>query len=296
MIYYLFLLIVIFSGAVKGYCGKMTSGYANTVRNASYINCVRFILCSVIGFFTAFITNGSMPMLDLKGMLIAMLAGFMQMLFVITWITSVRSNAYTMTDVFLTISVLIPSVLSMILYKGESITLLQWLGFIILFAAVLIMCSYNNDIKTKLTPGAVCVLVLCALANGLCDFSQKLFLNSQGASPDVSSYSFYSYVFASIFLAIVMLFMKPKNGEKLCNLKSFFGYVIVLALMMFLNTFFKTQAGKGLSSVQIYPVVQGAALILSALMSAIFFKEKITIKSIIGIILAFCALLIINLT
>lgn len=293
MIYYLFLLIVIASGAIKGYCGKMTSGYASTVRNAAYINCVRFIFCTLIGMFTAFFTEGAFPILSAKGMVISAVAGLTQTVFVLTWIISVRRSAYMMTDVFLTLGVLIPSVLSEIVY-GEKIRLTQWIGFIILLAAVYIMCSYNNDIKAKITPVSFIVLFMCGASSGLCDFTQKVFIHELPKA-GISAYSFYSYVFATVFLVLAMIFIRPKSGEKLCNIKNFIGYVIIMALMMFLNTFFKTQAGVGLSSVQIYPVVQGSALILSALMSSVFFREKITKKSVLGMSLAFAALLIINL-
>lgn len=292
MIYYLFLLIVIASGGVKGYCGKMTSGYANTVRNAAYINCVRFVFCSLIGLGLAVVTDGGFPTLSPIGLAISALAGLTQTAFVLTWVVSVRRSAYTMTDVFLTLGVLIPTLLTSAIY-GESVRIAQWIGFILLFTAVYIMCSYNNDIKTKMTPSSFLILLLCGVANGLCDFSQKLFTREL-PTESISAYSFYSYVFATVFLALAMIFIKPKNGEKLCNVKSFIGYVIVMALTMFLNTYFKTKAGLGLSAVQIYPVVQGAALIISALMSAVFFKERITKKSVVGITLAFAALLFIN--
>ena len=293
MIYYFFLFIVIASGAAKGYCGKKTSGYANTVRNAAYINCVRFILCAVIGLATAIMTDKCFPTLSLTGLLISAVAGLMQTVFVITWVTSVRTNAYTLTDVFLTLGVLIPSVLSSLFYD-ESIRLLQWIGFVLLFIAVYIMCSYNNDIKAKLNIKTFLILFFCGAASGLCDYTQKVF-RYEMVGESISAYCFYSYVFASIFLALAMIFIKPKGGEKLCNIKSFFGYVLILALAMFLNTFFKTQAGVGLSAMQIYPVVQGSALIIAALMAAIFFGERITRKSVIGMSLAFVALLTINL-
>jgi len=41
-------------------------------------------------------------------------------------------------------------------------------------------------------------------------------------------------------------------------------------------------------------VKQGAALILSMGMSALFFKEKVTPKAILGILLAFVGLLVMN--
>jgi multidrug transporter EmrE-like cation transporter len=43
-----------------------------------------------------------------------------------------------------------------------------------------------------------------------------------------------------------------------------------------------------------YPFEQGASLVLSSLMSTIFFKEKLTMKAVTGIAITFIALLIIN--
>jgi hypothetical protein len=78
----------------------------------------------VIGLATAIMTDKCFPTLSLTGLLISAVAGLMQTVFVITWVTSVRTNAYTLTDVFLTLGVLIPSVLSSLFYD-ESIRLLD---------------------------------------------------------------------------------------------------------------------------------------------------------------------------
>jgi multidrug transporter EmrE-like cation transporter len=62
-----------------------------------------------------------------------------------------------------------------------------------------------------------------------------------------------------------------------------------------MSSYFKVISAKFLDSAILYPISQGSALILSALMAGIFFKEKITFKCIFGMILAFFALLIIHL-
>ncbi len=67
-----------------------------------------------------------------------------------------------------------------------------------------------------------------------------------------------------------------------------------MALCLFANSFFKTLAAQHLSSVLLYPLLQGSALILSTIMSAVFFKEKLTAKCIVGIVIAFIGLIIIN--
>ena len=67
-----------------------------------------------------------------------------------------------------------------------------------------------------------------------------------------------------------------------------------MAICLFLHSFFDTLAAQRLYAVQMFPLHNGGALILSMLMSTIIFKEKINAKCIIGVCMAFGALLIIN--
>jgi multidrug transporter EmrE-like cation transporter len=71
-------------------------------------------------------------------------------------------------------------------------------------------------------------------------------------------------------------------------------YIAVMALFLFCNSYFKTLAAGRLSAVQLYPLSQGAAMILSLLMSAIFFKEKIKPLCIVGMAVLFIGLLFLN--
>ncbi len=68
-----------------------------------------------------------------------------------------------------------------------------------------------------------------------------------------------------------------------------------MAVAFYVNTTCKTFAAKFLTAAQIYPVIQGANLICSALLSQILLKEKITLKSVVGMSCALVGLLIMNL-
>jgi multidrug transporter EmrE-like cation transporter len=68
-----------------------------------------------------------------------------------------------------------------------------------------------------------------------------------------------------------------------------------MALCLFANSYFKTLAAARLDAVLMYPLNQGAALILSSAMASLLFREKLTAKAIAGIVLAFAGLVIINL-
>ena len=233
---------------------------------------------------------------DAKTLAITALSGVTTSLFVVFWLISVKRGAYMMLDVFLMMGVIVTLLCSKFTF-GEEIKGTQWIGLLILLAAVFIMCSYSSSIKEKMTPISLALLIATGVANGLTDFSQKLYVH-YGINDNAAVYNFYTYVFSALTLLVFYMIFKFKNKEEAREgevLKKIFLYVLVMSVCLFLNSFFKTKAAGLLPATQVYPLFQGCALILSSIMSAVFFKEKLTPKCIIGLVLAFIALLIINL-
>ena len=293
---YLFLFIACFSGLTKGYCGKRISAFTKEYKSAMLQNSLRMLICILIGFFFVIFDGGFQQFkLCADVILISALSGTMTSLFVVSWLLSVRRGAYMMVDVFLTLGVTVPIILSAIFYH-EPVRLNQLIGLIILFAAAFIMCSYNNEIKSRLTFTSLILLVLAGVSNGLADFSQKLFIKTATTTLP-STFNFYTYVFSALSLIIVFAF-SSRGGESfkesVATLKKSYAYIIIMALCLFLNSYFKTLAAKYLSSAELYPLNQGASLILATLMSALFFGEKIKPKCIVGIALSFLGLIFMN--
>ena len=293
---YLFLAIALFAGATKGYCGKMTSGYVNEYKDAMLANTIRMVFCILIGFVITAIQSGLGAFrVDMTTLLISALSGITSSIFVVSWLVSVKKGAYMMMDVFLMLGMAVPLIGSNIAF-GESIRPMQWLGLGILMIAVLIMCSYNNSIKGKMTVSSVVLLIVCGISCGLTDFSQKLFVEHTD-SISIATFNFYTYIFsAAVLLCFYLIFSSRDKGEgRPTDLRHIFGYILVMSACLFANSYFQTKAAGFLSSAELYPLSKGAGLILSSLMSAVLFKERLSLKAIIGIVLSFGALLIINL-
>ena len=66
-------------------------------------------------------------------------------------------------------------------------------------------------------------------------------------------------------------------------------------ILLFAVNFSKTYASSVLPAVQVFPLFQGGILILASLVAAIFFGEKLTVKSVVGMVMTLAALVIINL-
>lgn len=303
MIGYLFLGIALIAGTVKGYCGKKSGGNLPHASDAMLINGVRMAFCILIGLALAVIPDGWQALrVDFPLLAIAALSGVGTAFFTVTWLLSVRRGAYMMVDVFLLIGVMLPMLLCLLLFD-EPIRPVQWLGLLLLLVAGYVMCTYNRSVKGRLTPGALLLLILCALSNGITDFSQKLFVKTVTGG-NLAAFNLYTYLFAALILGICFLILRKRERktapeEKHASpqqiLSPIIGYITVMAVCLFLNSYFKTLAAGHLTATQLYPLSQGGSVILSMLMSAILFRERINARCIIGVALSFAALLMINL-
>lgn len=291
---YLFVALALAAGVVKGYCGKKTSGYVSEVKDAAFANMVRMGICIVIGFFVVLFTAGLSDLrISLGTLAITALSGVGTSLFVVSWLMCVRKGAYMLVDVFLLLGMVVPIAGSALLFD-EKIRYNHWIGLAILLCGVLFLCSYNNSIKTKLSLPSVLLLCACGLANGAADFSQKLFVKLSDAS--IETFNFYTYVFAALTLAIFYFTQAAGKGGGVQpgKVKYILIYIPIMAVCLFLNSLFKTYAAQHLDAAILYPLNMGAALMISTLMAAICFGEKLKWKSIVGISLAFVALIVIN--
>jgi drug/metabolite transporter (DMT)-like permease len=264
------------------------------------------LFCIPLGFiFVLF--DGGMSALKVSTdlLLISAFAGITTGVMLITWLLAVQKSAYSAMDAFLSVSVLVPIVLSCIFYK-ETVSLSQGIGLVLLFGAVILMSLYTNQIKQKLGLSAILLLLTMSLFNGLADFSYKLF-DHRAPNVPASVFNFYIYIFCAISLLVFFFCAKQKPSvEEESELeplqptkekdldKRKLVYIAVMAAAQFCYSYFKTLAASRLSSVELFPLQQGAAITLSLLMSAVFFKEKIKPLCIVGLIVLFAGLLFLN--
>lgn len=299
---YLFLALALTTGGVKAYCGKKTSGAIVLSSDSMVMNDLRMGICVIIGFLMILL-QGDLPSLlswDMMLFGIALLSGIASAAFVVSWLLSVRSGAYMMVEVFVLIGVIVPIVLCRV-FLGEEITLRQIIAILILLVAVYIMCTYNVSVKGKLKLSELILLIFCGVSNGLSDFSQKLFVKMRPEA-SIAAFNLYTYLFAGIVLLFACMIFRSADKKRGSELRAPFAvikpiwlYVLIMAACLFAYSFFKTEAARYLDAAQLYPLSQGASVLVSLFLSSVFFKEKINGRCIVGIVLSFIALLLINL-
>lgn len=291
---YIFLFIALSGGLLKAYCGKSLSLKINDENDSLIFNFFRMILCGFIGFFISLLAYGNFSVFKIgqSTLILSLFSGLFSSLFVILWMISVKSGAYAMVDVFVMSGTFIPMTGSLIFFK-ENVEFLQWIGFLIVIFGVFVIVSYNNSVKTKITKNQIFLLMGVAVSSGMADFTQKLFADTSNNVPN-AVFNFYTYVFSAVFIFIFIMVKKVETKQIKSKLKISFVYIFLMAIGLFVNSFFKVESAKILDAVKLYPLNQGLALVLGMLMAHIFFNEKINIKCIFGILLGLAGMCMIN--
>lgn len=100
-----------------------------------------------------------------------------------------------------------------------------------------------------------------------------------------------------VFRMCYVLFAKKNilNCVKYFPYKKLWIYIILIVIFLFFNTYLTTLANTFIhNTVLIYPLKFGSNLILSAIMAAVLFKEKINRYSILGMTLISISIIFIN--
>ena len=294
---YIFLAIALLTNNIKGYCGKQMSRYSAKLNDTLLICFFRMLMCIGTSAIILAVTGGFFG-LEITPKLIgyAAFSGISTAILVAAWLFAANSSGYMMLEVFQMLGVGVTILMSFVIYK-EEITVRDLIGF-----AVLVFAAYLMHAGTKVKPTlkTLAVVILCGLANGMTDFSQKAFIYS-GLDTTTAQFQLCSYVFAAVTLILLYTAMtagkKPEDndGGAVAILKKTWYFVLIMAVCLYGNSFFKTEAANYLSAAKLYTLSQGGTMAIGTLMSAFLFKEKLTLKSGISIAITFLGLLIINL-
>ena len=307
---YLMVLIALIFLAVKGYCGKKTSNLVRETSDAFLFNFMRMLFCALIGFVIIF-AEGTMNYLkvDWKMLLICLLSGVANVAFIVGWMLAVRKNSMVSVEVGLTLGSLIPSLLCAWLF-AEELSLLKMIGFAIIVLATVIVAG-NNKSTAKGGLVGVILLLFAIIGDGMSGFSQQLYKQycteagsmAQGVFYPKTVFHFYTYLFGMIALLLAVIvykiITKNKNGEK-TNAgsltvipKNIMLHIFIMAVCLFAANYFQTVAtgDYGMPSQVMYPIIKGGCLITVNLTASLFFGEKMTLRTILGSVVAMVGIL-----
>ena len=288
---YLLLVAAVLSDGIKGFTGKKISGRLNGLPDALRVGAYRMALCTVI---SAVVLLASGTSLALNGdiLIISLLSGITTALLIMAWLLAVREGAFVFLDVCSASGVVIPVVLSQLLF-GEKVSYVQYGGIALMILSVYLMSGHNRTLKGKPSARLLVLLVVMTVSCGLSSLFSKMYTYYiPGGS--IFTYNFLTFFAAAAMLGGILPFVRVNKDAPHVSLRKITPHVLIMAGTMYTYLFFITQATAMVSSILLFPLYNGMLLVQSMGMSAILFKEKPTRKGIAGLALMIVSLVIIN--
>lgn len=290
---YFYLSLALTGGLIKGFLGKRVSSDVHTLKDCLQVNFIRLLFCAVFSAILLFADAGfSLP--QLSDLPFYLFSAVCMAAFCITFMFGYKTAAYMYLSIFGMLGSVLTGLLGWVIYN-EPLSIGKLFGMILLLCAVIYLSKYNKLITLRETAKVLPLLIIAAISSALSDFSQKVYVYTIGGS--AATYNFYTYIFSSILLfpAVFPLCRNTASERTPILTLRHFLYCMFIAAAQFLNTFSKTSAARHLTAVEIYPVLQGANLIASAILAHCLLKEKITNRCFGGIVIAWIGLILMNL-
>ena len=289
---YIYIIIAVLFNAAKGYSSKRVSGSLCTLRENLSFNAVRLFttgLFALIFVLLRGIHDVFSP--DSAELIICAVAGIAMSVFTCVWQMAIRSKAYMLVSACSSASFIVPVICGLLLWN-ESFTLPGIGAFILIILSMYFLLLYDFKMNGKISIREAILLILVLVSQGVMSCTQKLYA-IYATDKDSGIYTLYMFVFAFCVSLLLLAFFKEGSSKKVGSvMHENIVYMLIMSASLFATSFFQTLAAKSVDAVILYPILSGLSLAAGSSMSALFFKEKLTRNSLIGIVLVFCALVL----
>lgn len=258
----LFLLLAILSSTMVSVVMRLSTDKISA--NLSML-AVNYLICSALGAlyarFDLWLPEASGFWLTVG---LGVLSGVLYLAGFVMLQRSVRKNGVVLSSVFMKLGLLVPIVMSLLLF-GEIPTLVQIAGFVIAVGAIVLI----NLKKDTGAAGFGMGLILLLLLGGGCDAMSKVF-EVFGPAALSEQFLFYTFLVASLLCAGLVLGKKERPGGR----ELFFGTLI--GIPNFFSAKFLLLALTKLPAVVVYPSFSVATLLLVTLTGVAVFRERLS--------------------
>lgn len=286
-------LVVFLLYTAQAFADKQSSRIANNDNEVMLFGVVK---CGLSALFALIFLLCSFRLgeVNVHTVWISVLAGIGQGVCSYLLVITLKQCTMVQVNLFMSVGVLVPTIMSMILYN-ESLSLIRWgaIGLFLIAAALLLGIKKWEDFRMN---GKSCgLLLLLSLFFGLIMFAQKSYPKMVPGG-NVSLFSLLMYCTSTLLLSIGFFVTRKKvdNMPKKSKGKKFFLVAVVCAVIVFLLNQSITLLSGQLSAALAFTLTNGAKLLLVVLVSVLYYKEKLTWRSMTGMILMFVSVFILS--
>ncbi|MFA9397612.1 MAG: EamA family transporter [Clostridiaceae bacterium] len=216
---------------------------------------------------------------------LGLLGGVFFFLSFIYYQKSVKENGASLSGTFGKLGILVPMIISIIVWN-EIPKLIQWIGICLaLFSIIFVNVSSNKDKSSNITINLT--LILLFLFGGLAEFQNKLF--QQYAIIQYKDVFLFVVFITAFFLS---LYFVVKSRKKVMKKDLLIG--VLVGIPNLFSSYFLIISLSFLKASIAFPIYSAGSIIVVSLGEYFLYKEELSKKNKITIVLVILALILIN--
>lgn len=258
------------------------------VKNSFAMFMANYIVCSLIAFL---LVEDKALFAPREGLSFVLLLGLGSGCLYLTSLALMKLNisrsGVMLTSVFMKLGVLVPAMIAIVFFR-ESPTALQIIGFVLAVAAILLIYLEPKG-EGKAASGKASVFLLILLfVGGLTESMANIF--DKLGSPALKDHFLLFNFFTAFLLSLgVTLIRRQKVSWK----DIAFGAAI--GVPNYFATRFLLLSLGSIPAVVVYPIYNVGAIVLISLAGLLLFKEKLSARKLMGMVIIIAALVLLNL-
>lgn len=274
------LLLAVASSALVSLAMRLSE---SKVRNNIAMLMVNYLMCAGLSWaFAGF----SLPQGEGVGFMtgLSVVNGILYLAGFVLLQHNIRVNGVVLSATFLKLGLLVSMVVSVVFF-GERPEVIQWLGFALAVAAIVLMNFRPGEGKA----GNGLLLLVLLLAGGGGDAMSKVF--EELGNPSLSDHFLLGTFFAAFVICAAMILAgkagKPEKWEVIFGL--------VVGIPNFFSAKFLLGALNDIAAVIVYPVYSVTTILTVTLAGVVLFREKLEKRRWMALGIILLALVLLNL-
>lgn len=288
----LYISIILMCRVVQHICGKNTSnsitGISCFIQYCSYSN----ILSAILGLLLILVVKNGFNC-NLSTFLISCFSGIMLAASSGFSLAAMKSGTVALTSLFGTAGILVPCIAGIFLF-GQPMSWGQWGGIALFFVAAYLLIGSSAKIYSGFPLKTFLFLVGAMLSNGFTMLAQQMF-TFYVPNGEVSVFSFLSFGVVGVLL-LILACIRTKGEQKVQYKLS--PKLLVLGAVSSVAVFIINQLATLSTSLVppaiLFGFINGGSTIIAAIVAAVCFREKLTLRTIFGIAIGVISLIIIK--
>ncbi len=291
---YIFLIIILLLRVPQNFSSKKTSGLVTNSQSYFLYGTYSYTLAGLIAF--VMLLFDGMSGFSLPAVGISALGAVSLAVSLFCSIEALKSGVMVLAAMAGSAGLLLPCIAGIFMFN-EPMKPMQFIGIALLIFSGWLLIGYSKEQTGSFTPRTLLLLIGSMLSNGSVMLAQKMF-SKYLPDTSVSIFSFLTFGLIGIgmFIGLVPSLLSQSGRAKIAAVpKTVFLYGTISSIILLAINQLATLAGRNVPSAIMFPINDGGATIITAITAAIFFKEKLTVRSVCGLILGIGSLIVINL-